>query len=327
MSSINHYSIGWICAIDTEIIAAEMMFDELLGRPADIASNDVNSYSFGRISEHHIVVACLPHSQYGISNATAAVKDMLHSFPIKTLVMVGIAGGAPSIANGIDIRLRDVVVSSPGIQNGGVLQYGFGKKHQDENDPFRIENTGHLNQPPLSMLNAVNQLKASHRMEGHQIQRTMKEALEKRPNLKSQLRGQLQRPDIVTDKLYLSNVIHEEHQISCDACGDDPSTLVDRTARDPDDDDPIIHHGLVGSSDYLMRDAVMRDKLSQEWDILCFEMEAAGLMNHVPCIVIRGICDYLDTHKNKIWQGYAAMTAAAYAKELLSKIRPDQMSA
>lgn len=63
MSSINHYSIGWICAIDTEIIAAEMMFDELLGRPADIASNDVNSYSFGRISEHHIVVACLPHSQ------------------------------------------------------------------------------------------------------------------------------------------------------------------------------------------------------------------------------------------------------------------------
>ncbi|KAL3444390.1 hypothetical protein BJX65DRAFT_310973 [Aspergillus insuetus] len=46
-------------------------------------------------------------------------------------------------------------------------------------------------------------------------------------------------------------------------------------------------------------------------------MEAAGLMNTYPCLVIRGICDYADSHKNKAWQGYAAATAAAFAKELL----------
>ncbi|KAK2049327.1 purine and uridine phosphorylase [Colletotrichum somersetense] len=61
-----------------------------------------------------------------------------------------------------------------------------------------------------------------------------------------------------------------------------------------------------------------RDKYSQELGgVLCFEMEAAGLMNRFPCIVIRGICDYADAHKNKQWQPYAAATAAAYAKELL----------
>jgi nucleoside phosphorylase len=49
-------------------------------------------------------------------------------------------------------------------------------------------------------------------------------------------------------------------------------------------------------------------------------MEAAGLMNHFPCLVIRGICDYADSHKNKTWQPYAAATAAACAKELLSVI-------
>lgn len=49
----------------------------------------------------------------------------------------------------------------------------------------------------------------------------------------------------------------------------------------------------------------------------CVEMEAAGLMNNYPCVVVRGICDYADSHKNKDWQGYAAAVAVAYAKELL----------
>lgn len=40
-------------------------------------------------------------------------------------------------------------------------------------------------------------------------------------------------------------------------------------------------------------------------------------MDSFPCLVIRGICDYADSHKNKIWQPYAAAVAAAYAKELL----------
>ena len=69
-----------------------------------------------------------------------------------------------------------------------------------------------------------------------------------------------------------------------------------------------------------MRDAHIRDSLAQRHGVLCFEMEAAGLMNHFPCLVVRGVCDYSDTHNNKAWQGYAAMTAAAYAKELLCRL-------
>jgi len=59
--------------------------------------------------------------------------------------------------------------------------------------------------------------------------------------------------------------------------------------------------------------------------VLCFEMEAAGLMNSFPCLVIRGICDYADSHKNKKWQAYAAATAAACAKEVLSVIPPAEV--
>ena len=74
-----------------------------------------------------------------------------------------------------------------------------------------------------------------------------------------------------------------------------------------------------------MKDALVRDTLAAEKDVLCFEMEAAGLMNHFPCLVIRGICDYSDSHKNKEWQGYAALVAATYAKQLLYQIAPRQL--
>jgi nucleoside phosphorylase len=51
-------------------------------------------------------------------------------------------------------------------------------------------------------------------------------------------------------------------------------------------------------------------------------MEAAGLMNDFPCLVIRGVYDYADAHKNDVWHRYAATTAAAYAKEFLSIVPP-----
>ena len=76
-----------------------------------------------------------------------------------------------------------------------------------------------------------------------------------------------------------------------------------------------------------MRNAAERDKVSAELDgVLCFEMEGAGLMNTFPCLVVRGICDYADSHKNKWWQAYAAGTAAAYAKEVLSVIPAAEMA-
>ena len=76
-----------------------------------------------------------------------------------------------------------------------------------------------------------------------------------------------------------------------------------------------------------MKDALLRDKFVKENDILCFEMKAAGLMNQFPCLVIRGNCDYSDTYKNMEWQGYAAMAAAAYAKDLLCRIPPNKVEA
>ncbi|KAL3599795.1 hypothetical protein FPOAC2_04023 [Fusarium poae] len=139
------------------------------------------------------------------------------------------------------------------------------------------------------------------------------------------LRRKYKQPESGTDNLFRSEVTHGS---DCGAvCSDNTSNFVPRPERTEDEDSPAIHYGLIASADQLMKDALAPDRLAEEREVLCFEMEAAGLMNHFPCLVIRGICDYSDSHKNKEWQGYAAMVSAAYAKDLLYQIVPNRVEA
>ena len=316
MSKQDKYTIGWICAISTELVAAQVFLDEEHEGPEYVSANDDNDYTLGRIGKHNVVIAVLPNGEYGIASAASVARDMLHSFPnIRLGLMVGIGGGAPSQKH--DIRLGDVVVSNPHNGEGGVFQYDFGKTIQDQS----FQTTGFLNQPPRILRAAVNGLRARYESDGHQLENAINGILEKKPRL----RKKYMRPSIRTDRLYQSGVVHPQNDgASCVAiCGDDPSTSVSRPERTEEEDNPAIHYGLIASADQLIKDALVRDKLAAEKNVLCFEMEAAGLMNNFPCLVIRGICDYSDSHKNKEWQGYAAMTAAAYAKDLLCRIVPN----
>ncbi|KAH0536092.1 hypothetical protein FGG08_006997, partial [Glutinoglossum americanum] len=313
------YTVGWICAIITEYVAAQAFLDEKHER-LDISPNDNNDYTLGKIGKHNTVIAVLPDGEYGTSSAAGVARDMLHSFPnVRIGLMVGIGGGAPSRKH--DIRLGDIVVSAPRDREGGVFQYDFGKTIQNRSFQY----TRFLNQPPTVLRAAVNGLKAQYESEGHQLETAINAVLNKKPRLQKKYK----RPDSSSDRLYQSGVTHPPNdQVDCaTACGDDLPKLILRPERTKEEDNPAIHNGLIASANQLMKDASVRDKLAAEKDVLCFEMEAAGLMNHFPCLVIRGICDYSDTHKNKEWQGYAAMAAAAYAKDLLCRIPLNKVEA
>jgi len=259
----------------------------------------------------------MPEGEPGTVSAAAVAKDMLHSFPnVRICLMVGIGGGVPSKRH--DIRLGDVVVSAPRDGAGGVFQYDFGKTIQGR----AFQQTGFLNKPPTVLLTAVTGIRARYEIQPHQIAETIENILNKH----KQLRKRYGRPEPNSDRLYHAGFAHTDGEANCtESCGDDSSILITRTQRGEFDENPAIHYGLIASGNQMMEDASIRDELAKERDILCFEMEAAGLMNHFPCLVIRGICDYADSHKNKEWQGYAAMTATAYAKDLLSLITPKQI--
>lgn len=314
------YTVGWICAITTEYVAAQAFLDNKHDRPEYREPHDNNDYTLGSIGRHNVVIAVLPRGEYGISSATSVARDMLHSFPnVKIGLMVGIGGGAPSSKH--DVRLGDIVVSIPGDGKGGVFQYDFGKTIQDRS--FRT--TGFLNQAPNALRGAVGGLEAQYQLEGHQINEAIDEILDQR----RRLRKGYQRPNQSSDVLYKSDVVHfaVDGTHCTNMCGDDSSKLVLRPERLEHEDNPAIHYGLIASANQLMKDAILRDTLAAEKEVLCFDMESAGLMNHFPCLVIRGICDYSDTHEYKEWQGYSAMAAAAYAKDLLYRIPPNKVEA
>jgi nucleoside phosphorylase len=316
MSDPNNYTVGWICAIKTEYVAAQVFLDDRHNPPSRVSPGDTNDYTLGRLGQHNIVIAVLPNGEYGTASAASVATNMKNSFSnVRIGLMVGIGGGAPSERH--DIRLGDIVVSAPGSDHGGVFQYDFGKTIQDQ----AFQHTQFLNQPPEALRGALTGIQAQYEIDGHQLEEAIGDILEKKPRL--QQRGYA-RPQPGTDRLFKSEVTHDSRGCAT-FCASEPSNLVRRDERTKDEDNPAIHYGLIASANQLMKDALVRDRLATAKDVLCFEMEAAGLMNRFPCLVIRGICDYADSHKNKEWQGYAAMVAAAYAKDLLSRIPPNRV--
>ncbi|KAL2801564.1 hypothetical protein BJX63DRAFT_417100 [Aspergillus granulosus] len=108
MSDPDQYTVGWICALETEYVAARAFLEKKHSRPEKLSPNDNNHYTLGQIGGHQVVIAVLPDGEYGTSSAAGVARDMVHSFPnIRFGLMVGIGGGVPTKH---DIRLGDIVV-------------------------------------------------------------------------------------------------------------------------------------------------------------------------------------------------------------------------
>ncbi|KAL3455456.1 nucleoside phosphorylase domain-containing protein [Aspergillus heterothallicus] len=305
--SHSDYHVGWICALPLELTAALAMLDEQHSRLSQELGDD-NVYHLGSIGDHNVVMACLPAGQIGNNSAAMVAAQMRSTFPaIRFGLMVGIGGGAPSAEH--DIRLGGVVVSRPGRNDGGVIQYDFGRTVESG----RFVRTGVLNAPPASLLNAVNALEATQALRGHRLNEFLSVFASTPHANKYKYQGDDH------DLLFEADYDHVENEPTCERC--DTSRRVKRHERG---EGLKIHYGTIASGNQIIRHGVTRERWREESGVLCFEMEAAGLMNTFQCIVIRGICDYADSHKNKRWQEYAAATAAAYAKELLMTVPPTE---
>ncbi|KAL3473405.1 nucleoside phosphorylase domain-containing protein [Aspergillus californicus] len=297
------YTVAWICALPLEMAVAQAMLDEV-HETLPVHPTDPNHYVLGKIQAHSIVVVCLPSGVYGTNPAAAVATNMLYTFPkLRVALMVGIGGGVPGTP--VDIRLGDVVVSSPRGKCGGIIQYDRGR-----NNGQHFEVTGTLNKPSQALLTAVAGVRANHILLGSQICRHIDDMLSKYPHT----RHSFSRPGQEEDRLFSAAYGHIGSAAGCEDC--DRTKLISRPDRPFNQ--PKIHYGLIASGNQVMKHGETRDCLAREHGVLCFEMEAAGLMDTIPCLVIRGIADYADSHKSKNWQGYAAAAAAAYAKDLLS---------
>ena len=299
----NSYTVACICPMDVELAPVIAMLDE--EHPTLPPARFHNNYTLGQIGGHNVVIVAMP--EIGKSNAAAVVTQLRNDFEcVRFCLLIGIGGGIP-IKNVYDIRLGDVVVSKPTATFGGVVEFDRGKLHADG----KFERTGSSNKPSAELLSRLRRLQAHHKMNGNEITKHLSEMLEKFPHMEKE--GYAHQ-GVEHDILFQATYHHRDQDVSnCSGC--DKRRIIERTPRESTL--PRVHYGTIGSADSVVKDAEIREKLAKE-QIICVDMEAAGLMDFFPCLIIRGISDYADTHKNKRWQPYAAATAAAFAKDLLS---------
>jgi len=219
--------------------------------------------------------------------------------------MVNIGAGIPSK---YDIRLGDIAVSIPRDNHLSVIEYDFGK--YELGGKFVLK--GSLNKPPPILINADGSLEEDEIMKRSPLRKILRN-ITKQPGYTRPNSG-----DVLFDPTF--HYTNKEDDYSrCEVSTE--KKIVLRAERDKTPRQPIVHRGLILSGGGVIKNPTDRDHLRRgQNDAICFEMEAAGIMDEIPCLVVRGICDYADTHKQDGWHYYAAAVAAAYSKAILLKV-------
>ncbi|KAL7914207.1 nucleoside phosphorylase domain-containing protein [Trichoderma velutinum] len=309
------YTVGLVCMLISEFCAARALLDEE-HEPLPSKDNDGNGYLLGKMAKHNVVIV-FPEN-YGMNTVVQTVTNTIHTFPnIRFGLMVGVGGGVPKSPNSDprkDIRLGDVVVSLPMNGHGGVLQYNAFRTEVEFTCNFLIKSR--LNKPPQVLLQALKRLQLDHSFG----KGTMWTDLDQVINLDVPALEDAGYPGQEHDQLFKSDYQHSAGE-NCSSC--DANRIENRGVRKSTRS--VVHYGLIASGNMVMSSSLGRDALQKLWGVSCFDSEAVGLMDTFPCLIIRGICDYSDTHRNIIWRQYAAIAAAACAKDLLRVIHPKEV--
>ncbi|KAK6497226.1 hypothetical protein TWF506_004700 [Arthrobotrys conoides] len=342
-SSRKEFEIAIICALKTEYEAVELLMDHFWDddegeEPYRRLPGDENTYTNGRIGEHNVVLTLLPG--IGKVDAAKASANLRASYQgLRLTLLVGICGGVPSYNDETEIILGDVVIST------SIIQYDFGRRFSHEfrcKKPFETTNAD-----IRSFLGTVETSRNLNRLKtraSHYLQ-----FIQGRSPYEAE---KYKYPGVSEDKLFQASSRHKHHSSlgckTCGACKEDSDLVCDEalemlctqlqcdenmivprkrlaqkkitnTPSTANQFQPAMHFGRMGSGDTVMKSGIERDDIAKKHGVIGFEMEGAGIWNTLPCIIVKGICDYSDCHKNKKWQNFAAATAAAAMKALLEQ--------
>ncbi|KAH6884894.1 nucleoside phosphorylase domain-containing protein [Thelonectria olida] len=342
----NEFEIAIVCALHRELDAVELVLDEIwnerdhkYGR----AVGDYNFYKTGRIGQFNVVLVLLPNMGKAAAAGTAA--GIRSSFPaVKLAFLTGICGGVPFTDRRKEMILGDVVISTT------LVQYDFGRQIVDRFElKEKLEES--LGRGTKNIRNFINQAQVSsekkdiqQRAASYLLQIQQKKAAEDEDDGEPDTYNY---PGASSDKLFDDDYHHKHRDGKCDTCNRGPAEVcqaaskqtcknlkcdeqelvprkrLERKQKLENEDKvaqaqaPLIFVGRMGSGDTVMKSSQDRNTIASENALLAFEMEGAGMFDEIPCIVVKGVCDYADSHKNKGWQDFAAATAASVTKALI----------
>lgn len=262
------------------------------------------------MGDHKVVLTELPEGEKRppFLAAAEAVRDMMRTFDrIRIALFIGTGSGVRDGEH--DVRLGDVVVSTNG---------SFQFDHDASVKAMAFRGTGEVVQAPECVKTAAKELISRYQASTNALGRAISDITDGFPNQKDI--AFYRRPGDEFDILYSPSFTHVEMdgEPCYVSCSNDKGKLKARPPPRGDGEDKVVAHlGSVASAYKSVRDPNIRDKLSGEGNVLCFDTEAAGLTNTFPYLLIRGIADYADTHSNSRWRGYAGAAACAYARHLM----------
>ncbi|KAL6824649.1 nucleoside phosphorylase domain-containing protein [Trichoderma sp. SZMC 28015] len=328
------FQIAIICARPLEYDVVSLLFDkfwdddESYGR----ARGDMNSYTNGRMGQYDVVLVLLPNM--GTVAAAGAAASFRSSYPnLQLAFLVGICGGVPRSGEN-EIHLGDVIISKSAVQ------YDLGKQYHKA---FVIKDTvdDSLGRPNRNIRSLVASFETEHIRDQLQQKaclylKDLQSAAAKRRRPQN-----YKYPGINNDKLFFATYRHKHRgrqpcpfcddptdifceqaaKVSCIDLGCDETQLVKRTDLEMrgSTGDPEIFVGRIASGNSVMKSGEHRDKIAEEQKVIALEMEGAGVWDEIPCVIVKGVCDYADSHKNDLWQRYAAATAASVMKAVLGR--------
>ncbi|CAI4218984.1 unnamed protein product [Parascedosporium putredinis] len=335
----DEFKYAIVCALPIEFDAVLLALDEWYNGPIGQHKQDRNSYTTGQIDNINIVVAI---GEKGNTSAACVASDMRVSFENLLLTLVvGVCGGVPLACQDEEMILGDVVISN------SINQYDFGKLRGDgEIQAYSgtKDFTTKLNQRYRSILRHMDTYHA--RVELETKVATRLQWIQGKIAPERKLAKAYQYPGAANDRLYEAAYEHKHRgspdcicsselkiceasqKMSCLNLGCDEGRLVSRMRLDDiqklersdnqkqEAQARSIIVGMVGSANSLVISSKHRDALVQQ-GIVAVEMEGAGVGHDTQTIIVKGVSDYADSHKNKDWQGFASIQAASVARELL----------
>ncbi|KAK2024403.1 phosphorylase superfamily protein [Colletotrichum zoysiae] len=335
--------IAVICALPREYDAALLILDEKWQPNEDTdgrAREQPPNHTIGRVGSHIVVLVLLLNmGKVGAAAETARLRSIYSG--LELALLTGICGGVPSPGTANEILLGDVVISK------SIVQYDIGRQYPGKfarKDTVE-DNLGRPNKDVRTLLivletqSALNELQQRVRQNLAHVQQEAANAY---------YRTSYSRPLTAEDVLFEPAYSHRHRVRPECGCGD--SFVCDRATsasceelqceakhqvsrrrlastrgghaedgRSTTAPETRIHIGRVGSGDTVMKSGEHRDNVAKAHGLVAFEMEGAGVWDQIPCIVVKGVCDYADSHKNKKWQDFAAAVAAATARALLER--------
>ncbi|PGH07641.1 hypothetical protein GX51_01650 [Blastomyces parvus] len=323
------FAIAIICSLPVEAQAVEALFDETYDELDKVYSKqpkDINPYRIGRIGQHSVVLCWMLKT--GKENA-ATMANLQASYPgIKLSMVVGVCG-APYPFGDTQIFLGDVIICD------AVVGYDFLRQYP----------TSFQRKPEVDEVDEIRTLLRSLKARRTCIE--FREQISQHLDVIQQSGVRWQHPGF-DDVLFDPSYHHKPYSANssgrcCCFCGSTSygsceDALQKRCSSLGCDENhvkrrrdaaqvvkPLVHIGKMVSASVVMGSGEIRDKVIRNEGVIGVDFaELEGLWDHLPCIIIKGVCNYADGHDDQTrqWLGYAAATGASAAKAFLKYWKP-----